>query len=153
MAGAEDGEFDDEPSNFAFHNDGREEHQTLDDGKEDGDNDEQGQVLHQGSVPNSWILLDNQSTVNVFSNPALLRFIATTTATNRWMTIRCNAGTIRTNMMGKLPGCDGDIWFNPKGIANILSLSDVEKYHKITYGSTEEKSFIVHKENGGERRF
>jgi hypothetical protein len=42
------------------------------------------------------------------------------------MNIRCNAGVTRTNMVGELNGY-GTMWYNPKGIVNILSLSQVEK--------------------------
>jgi hypothetical protein len=56
-------------------------------------------------------------------------------------------------MIGDLPGYNGEVWFNPKGIANILSLSDVEKHHRVTYDSSAEKNFIVHKKNGSQRRF
>ena len=44
------------------------------------------------------------------------------------MNIRYNAGLTRNNMVGKLDGY-GTVWYNPKGIANILSLSQVEKKH------------------------
>jgi hypothetical protein len=69
------------------------------------------------------------------------------------MNIRCNAGVTRTSMIGDLPGYDGEVWYNPKGIANILSLSNVEKYYQVTYDSRAEKAFVVHKADGNERRF
>jgi hypothetical protein len=81
-------------------------------------------------LPANWILLDNQSTVNVFSNRDLLRNIR---KVQHEMVIRCNAGVTKTRMMGDLPGYDGPVWYNPDGIANILSLSDVEKYHHVSY--------------------
>jgi hypothetical protein len=100
-------------------------------------------------LPKSWILLDNQSTVDVFCNRGLLTNVR---ETNKLMNIRCNAGVTRTNMVGELNGY-GKVWYNPKGIANILSLSQVEKKHRVTYGSTASKAFIVHKNDGSERRF
>jgi hypothetical protein len=42
-----------------------------------------------GYAPNSWILLDNQSTVNVFSNKNMCKNLSTT---KRVITIMCNAG-------------------------------------------------------------
>jgi hypothetical protein len=56
-------------------------------------------------------------------------------------------------MIGNLPGYDGKVWYNPQGIANILLLSDIEKYHQVTYDSKAEKAFIVHKGDGDKRRF
>ena len=42
-----------------------------------------------GGIPTSWVLLDNQSTIDVFMNCHLLQNIQTITAT---MQIHCNAG-------------------------------------------------------------
>jgi hypothetical protein len=80
-----------------------------------------GITLQTGSntaVPSSWILLDNQSTVDVFTNRALLTNIC---EADGFMDIHCNAGVSSTHMVGDLPGY-GTVWFNPNGIANILSL-------------------------------
>jgi hypothetical protein len=137
MAGVENGELDHQETAWLF----------LTTAGVDGEEGKQISLHQQqqhGKIPASWILLDNQSTVNVFSNKNLLRNIRTT---NRMMNILCNAGMTRTNMIGDLPGYDGEVWFNPKGIANILSLSDVEKHHRVTYNSSAEKSFIVNKKN------
>jgi hypothetical protein len=72
-------------------------------------------------LPKNWILLDNQSTVNVFSHGDLLRNIK---KTDRSMTIMCNVGVTKTNMIGEFPGYPGEVWYNPDGIAKILSLSE-----------------------------
>ena len=75
-----------------------------------------GSIHHQGAaVPNTWILLDNQSTVDVFCNSALLKNIR---RVNKVMNIKCNAGVTRTNMMGDLPGY-GEVWYNKQGIATF----------------------------------
>jgi hypothetical protein len=42
------------------------------------------------------------------------------------MDIHCNAGVTSTNLVGDLPGY-GKVWFNPNGIANILSLLRVKE--------------------------
>jgi hypothetical protein len=146
MAGLEDGEYD-EDSRFLFLHTGVETEAGV-------EQEEEATMFHQpknAHVPTSWIILDNGSTVNVFSNKKLLKNIR---ATNRVMNIRCNAGVSRTNMIGDLPGYKGEVWYNPEGIANILSLSDVEKYHHVTYDSKAEKAFIIHQTEGAdERRF
>jgi hypothetical protein len=50
-------------------------------------------------------------------------------------------------MIGILPGY-GTIWYNPKGIANILlSLSVVQKQYQVTYDRGERSQFIMHKDN------
>jgi len=37
------------------------------------------------------------------------------------------------------------VWYYPDGIANILSLHNVQKEHKVTYDSSQGTGFVVHK--------
>jgi hypothetical protein len=103
-----------------------------------------------GRLPKSWVFLDNQSTVNIFYNKALLRDVQ---VTNWRMRVRCNAGWTVTNLIGQLSGYPGEVWYNPAGIANIISLADAEKYFRVRYDSEQEKAFVVEKPDGTERRF
>jgi len=52
-------------------------------------------------LPNHWILLDDQSTVDIFHNRDLLTNIRETGKQNN---IDCNAGIMTTTLMGYLPG-------------------------------------------------
>jgi len=38
----------------------------------------------------------------------------------------------------------GTVWYNPEGIANILSLHNFQKMHKVTYESSMMTRFKVH---------
>jgi hypothetical protein len=118
MSGVENDEFDD--TDFVFH--------QLDESQYESE---------RKHIPKAWILLDNQSTVDVFANGDLMRDIHTTT---RSMTIRCNAGVTRTNMIGRVEGYPGEVWYNPNGIANILSLSNVTKYFPVSYDSRDNEA-------------
>ena len=96
-----------------------------------------------------WVLLDNQSTIDVFVNRRLLKNIR---RIDQYMYIHCTAGVTRTNLVGELPGY-GTVWFHPDGIANILSLSRVKTKYWITFDSNENNEFIVHKPDGSTRNF
>ena len=61
-------------------------------------------------IPPTWILLDNQSTIDVFSNPDLLSGIH---KVDRTMNIYCNAGLKQTSEIASLPGY-GEVWFNTR---------------------------------------
>ena len=107
------------------------------------------ETRHGGRLPMEWVLLDNQSTIDVFVNRRLLRNIRWV---NQYMYIHCTAGVTRTNLVGELPGY-GTVWFHPDGIANILSLSRVKTKYRITFDSDENNEFIVHKPDGSTRNF
>jgi len=78
-------------------------------------------VQDKAGIPSSWILLDSQSTVDVFCNSRLLSNIR---EAKRQLVLHCNAGTVLVTMTGDLKGY-GTVWYHPTGIANILSLNNV----------------------------
>ena len=96
-----------------------------------------------------WVLLDNQSTIDVFVNRRLLRNIRWI---DQYMYIHCTARVTRTNLVGELPGY-GTVWFHPDGIANILSLSRVKTKYWITFDNDVNNPFIIHKRDGSTRNF
>eukprot|EP00804_Cyclotella_cryptica_P027563 CCRYP_007501-RA/>CCRYP_007501-RA protein AED:0.35 eAED:-0.96 QI:0/-1/0/1/-1/1/1/0/333 len=93
-------------------------------------------------IPPAWILLDSQSTIDVFSNGDLLSRIEEVKTT---MHIRCNAGVKSTKLRGHLSGYSW-VWDFPQGIANILSLSRVKEKFRVTFDSATDNCFHVHKE-------
>ena len=107
------------------------------------------ETRHGGRLPLEWVLLDNQSTIDVFVNRRLLRNIR---RINQYMYIHCTAGVTRTNLVGELPGY-GTVWFHPDGIANILSLARVKTKYRVTFDSDENNEFVVHKPDGSTRNF
>ena len=94
-------------------------------------------------IPRTWVLLDSQSTVDIFCNPHLLRNIW---RTPKGMRIHCNAGSRLTNLIGDLPGY-GTVWYDPNAIANILSLQRVRDWYHISYDSSLRR-FVVTKPSG-----
>jgi hypothetical protein len=80
-------------------------------------------VQEKASIPSSWILLDSQSTVDVFCNAKMLTNVQ---EAKRHLTLHCNSGTVQVTMKGDLHGY-GSVRYHPNGIANILSLNNVQK--------------------------
>jgi len=106
-------------------------------------------VNDKAGTPDSWILLDSQSTVDVFKNKKLLKNIRDAKKT---LSLHCNAGIATVKKILDLPGYD-TVWFYEDGTANILSFNNVKKKYWVTYDSTAYDCFEVHKADGTKRVF
>ena len=80
-------------------------------------------LQEKSGIPESRILLDSQSAVDVFCNARLLHNIWDA---KRQLLLHCNVGTTLGTKKDDLRGyCT--VWFYPMRIANILSLYNVSK--------------------------
>eukprot|EP00957_Ditylum_brightwellii_P195110 14866395-Ditylum_brightwellii.AAC.1 len=100
-------------------------------------------ILQQagGIINKNWVLLDSQSTVKVLSNAKLLTNIR---RAGKNLEIYSNGGSSTTDLIGKLAGFKA-VWYQPDGIANILSLASVQEEHYVTYNSQHGNNFMVEK--------
>jgi hypothetical protein len=101
------------------------------------------------TIQKSWILLDSQSMVDLFSNKKL---ITTIRESKSVLTLYCNPGKVSMTQKGDLCGY-GTVWYYSEGIANILSLYNVQRKHIITFDSIDGTGFTVHEEDGTTRVF
>lgn len=86
------------------------------------------------------LVLDSASTLNLITSKGLLHNIHRVKMTMR---VFCNAGVTTTNLMGWLGDYPNPVWYNPNGVANILSLFLVQRYYWVQYDNEIEDAFHV----------
>ena len=102
------------------------------------------------AIPNTWLLLDSCSTTNLICNKDWLHDIHENGTS---ITIQCNAGAVLLTKQGYFGSYPEPVWFNPHGIANIMSLDNVAKYFCITMDTDAENAMLVHKDDGQAMKF
>ncbi len=96
------------------------------------------------------LLLDSCSTVNLISNRNMLTGIH---RADTPLQVRCNAGTKHVTMMGTFGDFPEQVWYDPHGATNILSLYTVSKYYAVTYDSSQDDTFHVTNAQGDTYHF
>ena len=91
------------------------------------------------------ILLDNQSTMDLFCNIHLVNKISKSSSK---MQLQSNGGTMTVNRKATLPGYKKRVWYNTNTITNILSLRHLIDPDHVTYNSID-RMFVVHREPEG----
>jgi hypothetical protein len=104
---------------------------------------------HDHAIDPNWILLDSQSTISVFKNPAMLTNIRNS---GRVLRANTNGGFQDSTQVGDFPNL-GEVWYNPDSIANILSLADVCRVRRVTMDSATNPAITVHRKDGSLMHF
>jgi hypothetical protein len=89
------------------------------------------------------ILLDSQSTIDLFCNRALVK---RTFRSDKSMRLTSNGGTMVPTKKATMAGYHADVWYDRNAITNILALSNAIKQYRVTYDS-EDQMFVVHRES------
>jgi hypothetical protein len=91
------------------------------------------------------ILLDSQSTMDLFCNAALVNKTCKSTTSMR---LKSNDGTMVVTRKATMPGYNKDIWLSTRPITNIIALSNLIQQYRVTYDS-DDTMFVVHLESQG----
>ena len=102
-------------------------------------------IQHHHIQPNRSLFLDSCSSTNLISTPSLLHNIHEVKTT---LHVHCNAGVLSTNQMGYLGTYPDLVWYNPRGVANILSQNNVAQHFQLTMDTQVDNSISLHQVNG-----
>ncbi len=101
-------------------------------------------LLNQHNISHinpNWILLDSESTDHIFCSAHFLTDVQTTTD-GEMLRLHTSGGTLDTYQKGHFGGLT--VWYNPKCLANILSLALVTEQYRVTLDTEVENAFNVH---------
>lgn len=96
-------------------------------------------------IPPTWILLNTCSTASVTNDESFIENIRTCSNEEN-LKLSTNGGPISFNQIGHLKFLDIDVYYNPKSMAIVLSLSDVVDLDSVqmTMDTLEERAILVH---------
>jgi hypothetical protein len=89
------------------------------------------------------ILLDSQSTMDIFCNAALVSKISKSRSSMR---LNNNGGTMVVTQKAKMEGYNKTGWFSTRAIINIIALRNLIDHDRVTYDS-DDLMFVVHRES------
>jgi hypothetical protein len=86
------------------------------------------------------ILLDSQSTMDLFCNTALVSKISKSRSSMR---LKINGGTMVVTQKTTMEGYNKTVWFSTRAIKNIIALCNLIDKYRLTYDS-DDLMFVVH---------
>ena len=92
------------------------------------------------------LLIDSQSTIDLFCNRALVSKVWKASSAMR---LTSNGGDMRIGYKCGINGYHKNPWFEERAIANIVSLANVCDQYRVTFDSDKSQTFVVHRESAG----
>jgi hypothetical protein len=89
------------------------------------------------------ILLNSQSTMDLFCNTALVSKVIKSRSNMR---LKSNGGTMVVTRKATMEGYNKTVWFSTGAITNIIALSNLIDQYRVTYAS-DDLMFVVHRES------
>jgi hypothetical protein len=89
------------------------------------------------------IILDSQSTMDLFCNAAL---VSNTSKSNSSKRLKSNGGTMVISLRATIPGYNKTVWSSTRAITNNIALRNLIDQYSVTYDS-KDLVFVVHRES------
>ena len=97
------------------------------------------------SLPDTWLLIDSCSTVDIISSPDLLHGIHKVSNPIR---VRCNVGVTILDQMGYLGDYPRPAWYKPDSGANIMSMFSISQQYHLSMNMHKANAILMHHHNG-----
>ena len=91
------------------------------------------------------LLMDSCSSVTIISNKELVHGIYKSDQTLR---VHCGGGDNYLSYKARFGDYPKDVWFDPDGLANIMSMDEVADMFRLTMDTDAERSINMHKQDG-----